>query len=160
MIVVLIGVAGSSKTTTGERLAAQLHIPFLDADALHTPENVEQMKRGEPLTDAERDAWLDRVVAAIEGRDPMVLACSALRRVHRDRLRAVSGVRMFLLDAPAPVLERRLRERHGHFFPARLLQSQLDTFERPLPAEGVEVIDADRPPEEIVSEIAATLEES
>src|SRR5918994_1548937 len=80
MIIVLIGVAGSGKTTLGQMLAARLHLAFLDADELHTPEAVEQMTRGEPLTDAQRNPWFTRVVAAAEARDPQVLACSALRR--------------------------------------------------------------------------------
>ncbi|HZA89547.1 MAG TPA: gluconokinase, GntK/IdnK-type [Solirubrobacterales bacterium] len=158
MIIVLIGVAGSGKTTLGQMLAARLHLAFLDADELHTPEAVEQMTRGEPLTDAQRNAWFGRVVAAAEARDPQVLACSALRRAHRDRLRAVGDVRMFLLDVPASVLERRLQQRPGHFFPARLLQSQLETLERTLPEEGIVVVDAARPDAEVLDAIVANLE--
>jgi gluconokinase len=158
MIIVLIGVAGSGKTTVGELLAARLRFPFLDADELHTPECVEQMTRGEPLTDAQRNAWFGRVVAAAEARDPLVLACSMLRRTHRDRVRAVGDVRMFLLDMPASVLERRLQQRPGHFFPARLLQGQLETLERPLPEEGIVVVDAARPATDVLGAIVAKLE--
>jgi gluconokinase len=155
VIVVLIGVAGSGKTTVGELLAVRLKFPFLDADALHTPATVEQMACGEPLTDAQRDAWLDGVIAAVEGRDPLVLACSALRRRHRARLRAVGDVRMFLLDAPRSVLSRRLEHRSGHFFPAGLLDDQLATLERPLAEERITIVDADRPAEDVVDTVAA-----
>jgi gluconokinase len=158
VIVVLIGVAGSGKTTVGKMLGARLHLPFLDADELHTPECVEQMARGERLTDAQRNAWFDRVIAVADTRDPLVLPCSALRHAHRARLRALGDVRMFLLDVPAQVLERRLRRRHGHFFPARLLQSQLETFERPMPGEGIVVVDAGRSTADVVDEIVAHLE--
>jgi gluconokinase len=158
MIVALIGVAGSGKTALGERLAERLRFPFLDADQLHTPECAEQMRRGEPLTDAQRDAWFERVLESVATRDPLVLACSALRRGHRERLRAAGDVRMMLLDVPAPVLERRLRERHGHFFPARLLQSQLETMEPPLPEEGVIVIDAGGRAAEALDEIVRSLD--
>jgi carbohydrate kinase (thermoresistant glucokinase family) len=157
MRIVVIGVAGSGKTTVGEGLAARLGIPFFDADTLHTPEAVEQMRRGEPLTDAERDAWFDRVVAAMRARDPVVVACSALRRAHRDRLRSLGDARMFLLEVPTAELERRLRERAGHYFPASLLQSQIHSFDPPEDAEGIVAIDADRPEQEIVDAIAAEL---
>jgi gluconokinase len=158
VIIVLMGVAGSGKTTLGQMLAARLHLPFMDADELHPPDAVEQMRRGQPLTASQRDAWFDRVVANVDGRDRLVLACSLLRRVHRDKLRAVGDVRMFDLEVSRSVLEHRLRERHGHFFPIRLLQNQLETLERPLPDEGIVVVDADRPAADIVDAIVAELE--
>lgn len=158
MIIVLIGVAGSGKTTLGKKLATRLEVAFLDADTLHTPECREQMARGEPLSDAQRDAWIDRVAAAARARDPLVLACSALRRAHRERLRAVGEVRMFLLDVPASVLRDRLGQRPDHFFPARLLADQLETLERPLPEEGVVIVDAARPPDAVLDGIVHQLE--
>jgi adenylate kinase family enzyme len=89
VIVVLIGVAGSGKTTVGELLAVRLKFPFLDADALHTPATVEQMACGEPLTDAQRDAWLDGVIAAVGGRGPRRHASSP--RPARPRLQRASS---------------------------------------------------------------------
>jgi gluconokinase len=159
VIVVVAGVAGSGKTTVGKLLAERLELPFLDADGLHSPEAVDQMARGEPLTDAQRDPWMDRVVDAATSRDPVVIACSALRRAHRRRLESI-GARLFLLDAPTPVLEGRLRGRHGHFFPARLLESQLATLERPGPGEEITVVDATQPVPDVVGAIAAELEAS
>lgn len=157
MIIVLIGVAGSGKTVLGELLAARLGLPFLDADELHTPEAIARMGRGQPLGDADRDSWFDRVVHAAADRAPLVLACSALRRHHRSRLRAVGEVRMFLLDVPAVELERRLRDRTAHFFPAGLLRSQLATLEPPLAEEGIVVVDASRPVEQTLDDILAAV---
>lgn len=158
MIVVLLGVAGSGKTTIGEMLALRLEVPFLDADSLHTPECVKRMGHGDPLTDVERDAWFERVLGAAAEGAPLVLACSALRRKHRDRLRAAGETRMFLLDAPAEALERRLRQRTGHFFGASLLRSQLETFEPPLPGEGITELDATHPPTTVLKAILSELE--
>jgi gluconokinase len=158
MIVVLMGVAGSGKTTLGEMLAARLELPFLDADQLHTPECAEKMRHGDPLTDRERDAWFERVLEAAVERAPLVLACSALRRKHRDRLRAIDEVRMFLLDAPASVLGRRLSQRTGHFFGAPLLRSQLEALDPPLPEEGVTTVDATDSAPAVLKAIVADLE--
>jgi carbohydrate kinase (thermoresistant glucokinase family) len=158
VIVVLLGVAGSGKTTVGEMLATALDLPFLDADRLHTPECVEQMKRGEPLTDRERDAWFERVLETALERAPLVLACSALRRKHRDKLRAIGEVRMFLLDAPASVLEHRLSQRTGHFFGASLLRSQFETLEPPLPDEAITTVDATDSTPTVLKAILADLQ--
>jgi gluconokinase len=157
MRIVLFGVAGSGKTTVGEGLAARLGLPFLDADTLHTPEAVEQMRGGEPLTDAQRDSWFDRVVTAVSKRDPVVVACSALRRADRDRLRGLGEVRMFLLEVTAAELERRLRERVGHYFPASLLASQIDALDPPQEQERIVVVNAVRPTQDIIDAIAAAL---
>lgn len=158
MIIVVIGVAGSGKTTLGKMLAERLHFAFFDADQLHTSETVEQMRQGEPLSPDQRAAWFERVIATVEARDRTVLACSALRRAQRTQLQAVGDVRVVLLDASASVLERRLRRRHGHFFPARLLESQLETLERPLPDEEIVVVDADAPTADVLDAIVANLE--
>jgi gluconokinase len=157
-IIFLIGVSGSGKTVIGSELARRLGLPFMDADDLHSPEWVGRMGRGEPLTDAARDAWLERVAGAAAKGAPQVVACSALRRAHRERLREIGEVRMFLLAVPEAVLRRRLRERRAHFFPAKLLQSQLDAFEPPLPDEGVVSMDATQPVPVVVDAIAGALE--
>jgi gluconokinase len=157
MIIVLTGVAGSGKTTVGEMLADRLRFPFLDADELHTVETVERMKRGEPLTAGERTAWVNRVLATVRGRDPLVLACSALRRQDRDKLRALGDVRMFALEVPRSELERRLRHRPAHFFAVGLLENQLETLEPPIEGEEIVVVDADRVPAAVVDAIVANL---
>ncbi|MEZ5155297.1 MAG: gluconokinase, GntK/IdnK-type [Solirubrobacterales bacterium] len=155
MRVALIGVAGSGKTTLGQALAARLGWPFLDADVLHTPASVTQMQSGTPLTDRQRDAWFDRVVAAVAGRDPLVLACSALRRPHRDRMRALGDLRLILLRVPAAELRRRLESRAGHFFDPRLLVSQLEAFDPPAIDEEILEIDATGPAGDVLARLQA-----
>lgn len=160
--VVLMGVAGSGKTTVGRALAQLLGWCFLDADDLHSPASIEKMRHGVGLDDADRAAWLDAVAAAIaariaEGR-PTVIACSALKRSYRDRLvRGQPSVAIAFLDASPDLLRRRLAARRGHFAGPSLLASQLATLESPAPDEGIARVDADRPPEEIGPAICRTL---
>lgn len=157
-IVILTGPAGCGKTTVGPRLATALGVAFVDGDDLHDAASTERMRRGEPLDDAARGPWLDRIAAAIDQATAaghgLVVACSALRQVYRDRLAAGRAPRFVQLDAPAEVLRARLAARRGHFFPAALLDSQLRTLE-PLPA-GARV-DATAAPDAIVAAIAALL---
>lgn len=159
MIIVVMGVAGSGKTRVGRALAERLGWPFFDADDLHPPENIATMSGGVPLTDAEREPWLEALRGLLqrmhaEGRD-LVLACSALRARFRERLRDGAGeVRYVYLRADRELLARRLTTREGHFMPAALLDSQLAALEEP---EGELTVDAAAPPEEIVEEIRARL---
>lgn len=132
--VVVMGVSGSGKSTVAQALASRLGGIYLDADDYHPASNKAKMERGVPLTDADRAPWLDAVGRAMRERDadgrPVFMACSALRRVYRERLRAeVPGVYFLLLTASRAELERRLRLRRGHFMPASLLASQLATLE-------------------------------
>jgi gluconokinase len=158
--VILMGVSGSGKTTVGEALARRLHLPFIEADALHPKTNVDKMAAGIPLTDADRWPWLDVVGAKLEHvrleGEGVIATCSALKRAYRDRLRAnVEGpIQFVLLDSPRHVLAARMASRRGHFMPASLLDSQLATLERPLPGEGVMVLDGTRPIAELVETIA------
>ena len=156
MRIALIGVAGSGKTTVGEILAKRLDHPFLDADSLHTPACREQMHRGVPLSSEQRDEWFDRVLAAVAADPAVVLACSALRRIHRDRLRTLD-THIFLLEVSGAELSRRLGERPGHFFDPDLLSSQLDTFEPPSPEEGIVTVDANGPVAGVVGDILSAL---
>jgi gluconokinase len=155
--IVLMGVAGSGKTTVGMALAERLDLEFFDADLAHSLDAREQMADGVPLTDVQRDAWIERVLATLRDGPPRVVACSALRRHDRDRMRAVRPVRLVLLDVPEAVLAERLAHRTTHFFPMELLQSQLDRFEAPAPDEHIVVVDADRPVAAIVDDIAGRL---
>lgn len=136
-----MGATGVGKTTVGVALAERLGVPFLDADDLHSRANVAKMARGEPLTDADRDPWLDAVAAWLAEHDEAVAACSALRRVYRDRLRAgAPGTRFLHLVGDRSVLGERLEHRTGHFMPASLVASQLDTLEPLEPDEdGLEI---------------------
>lgn len=158
--VVVTGVSGAGKSTVGRALAARLGTVFTDADDLHSRDNVETMASGSPLTDEDRWPWLRRVAAAAGYSG--VIACSALRRSYRDRLRAESTRALVFveLDAPRDALAARLGRRAGHFMPPTLLDSQLATLERLAPDEPGVVVDATLTPEEIVDAIVAWLAEA
>jgi gluconokinase len=160
MVVLLMGVSGSGKTTVGTLLAEQLGWEFFDGDDFHPEENVAKMRAGEPLTDADRAPWLARLRTLVDrlldaGR-PAVLACSALRDAYRRQLRAghEGQVQVVYLRGSAALLRSRLAARHGHFMKAALLESQLATLEEPRDAL---VVDVDAPPETIVERIRSGL---
>lgn len=130
--IVVMGVAGSGKTTAGRILATRLGAPFVDADDLHSESAIASMHSGRPLDDAERAPWLRRVRDAVAevGDGPVVLACSALKRSYRDVLRdGVPGLTFVDLDVDPATLAQRLAARTGHFAGADLLPSQLATLE-------------------------------
>ena len=136
-LVVVMGVSGAGKSTVGIALAGLLGVRFVDADALHPPANVAKMAAGTPLTDPDRWPWLDLVGTALaDARDTgLVVACSALKRAYRDRIRvAVPAVQFVHLIVPRPALNDRVAGRLDHFMPASLLDSQLETLE-PLAAD-------------------------
>ncbi len=153
-----MGVAGAGKSTVGARLAAVLDWPFIDADALHPPQNVEKMRRGIPLTDADRDPWLTHVRQRIEhyvqAGQSVVVACSALRHEYRERLRVDPSVRFVFLRGDSALLLERLNRRVGHFLKAPLLASQLAALEEPVDAIA---IDAALPVDAIVERIRSQL---
>ena len=165
---IVMGVAGAGKTTVGSQLARELGWNFLDADSLHSPENVAKMRSGEPLEDADRAPWLaalrgEMQRAATDGFS-LVLACSALKERYRRELRVSlaskspgsnspesnSEVRFVYLRTSFEELRKRLKERTGHFVTESLLESQIQTLEEPGDAIAV---DAARPVSEIVAEI-------
>jgi gluconokinase len=149
--VVVMGVSGSGKSTVGVALAAALGVPFVDGDALHPPANVAKMAAGQPLDDADRAPWLD-AVAAVLATGPVVVACSALRRRYRDRLRdAAPDLELVWLDGPRELLEKRLAERFHQYMPAALLDSQLAALEPPDPDEHALRLDVGRPVDELVA---------
>ena len=132
--VVCMGVAGCGKSTVAKALAEQLNWPFKEGDDLHPPANKEKMSAGVPLDDQDRAPWLARIVehltAQAKAGDSTVVTCSALKRSYRDQLRTAFGTVVYVhLDPPRPVLEQRMQNRRGHFMPASLLDSQIDTLE-------------------------------
>ncbi|MEP7300010.1 MAG: gluconokinase [Caldimonas sp.] len=136
MPVVVMGVAGCGKSAVAERLAARLALGWLDGDDLHLPASVARMRAGIALEDHDRWPWLDRVAAqladAVRHPNGLVVACSALKRAYRDRLRlAVPGLRFLFLEGDAETILARMQGRDGHFMPASLLASQLRTLEKP-----------------------------
>lgn len=160
MAVVVLGVSGSGKTTIGSGLADALGVSFRDADDLHSPANRAKMASGRPLTDEDRWPWLDAVGEALaRGRGAgIVIACSALRRVYRDRLRRACPDVLFVhLDGSRDVLRARMEGRLDHFMPAELLDSQLATLE---PLESDEpgfAVDIATSPEAIIGAIRSRI---
>jgi gluconokinase len=154
--VVVMGVSGCGKTAVGVALAKVLDARFIEGDRLHTPENVERMARGEPLTDELRAGWLDAVGQAVRagvlGGEPVVASCSALKRIYRDRLRRAEASIVFVhLVISREEAYRRVSGRRGHYMPASLVDSQFDALEPPAADETVLSISATRPIAEIVS---------
>jgi gluconokinase len=136
VIVIVMGVTGCGKTTVGEMLARDCGWDFHDADDFHPPENVAKMKRGEPLTDEDRWPWLARLNALLRDSErdhkSLVLACSALKQVYRDRLACgCATVRFVLLDGEVEMIRARLARRQGHYMNPTLLDSQFAILERP-----------------------------
>ena len=159
MVVLLMGVTGSGKTTVGEKLAAELGSTFSDADDFHPAANKAKMRAGIPLTDDDRWPWLLAVRQVIEQalRDNRgaIVACSALKAAYRDVLAGgLEPVRFVLLDGDPAVLKARLAQRRHEFMNPALLESQIDTLERP---PNAIVIDIELPLDEQVRRIRHAL---
>jgi gluconokinase len=163
---VVMGVSGSGKTTVGELLAKRLGWAFMEGDRLHPPANVEKMRQGIPLTDADRWPWLDRIGEELKswaGEDKSgVLTCSALKRACRDRIRAARpDVRFVYVKGSEALIAARVAARHHEYMPASLLRSQFDTLEEPTLGEpGVVTVDAGGTVGEEVAEVIAALDRS
>lgn len=158
-----MGVAGSGKTTIGSQLAEQLGWPFYEGDDFHPPENVAKMKSGVPLTDADREPWLqalaDLIRNLIANNNSAVLTCSALKSEYRRLLKSAAGarteqVRFVYLRISPSVAEQRLRQRKQHFMPAGLAQSQFQTLEEP---DDAVAVDATLNADEAIAQIKQSL---
>ncbi|MBO8196643.1 gluconokinase [Streptomyces oryzae] len=154
-VVVVMGVAGTGKTTVGRLLADALGVPYAEADAFHPPANVAKMSAGTPLDDADRAPWLDAIGAWAhdhEGRGGVV-SCSALKRAYRDRLRAAAPGIVFLhLTGDRALIARRMAGRADHFMPVALLDSQFATLEPLAPDEPGVVVDVAPGPESVTEQ--------
>jgi gluconokinase len=161
-IYVVMGVSGCGKSLVGEAIAAALGVEFVEGDRLHPASNVAKMSKGIPLTDEDRFPWLDRIGAEIAGAGPegLVLSCSSLKRIYRNRLRrfAEGRVVFVFLRGSEAVLAERMAARRGHFMPASLLKSQLATLEDPSGEPGVITIDVAPPPESVIAAALAAIE--
>lgn len=155
--IVVMGVSGSGKSAVGGGLARELGLPLLEGDAFHPKANIDKMSSGTPLTDDDRWPWLDAIAAAIRGAPGgVIVACSALKRAYRDRLRAGAGkpVLFVFLDGSQETIAARLQSRKGHFMPPSLLQSQFATLEPPGKDEPGIVRVSIEPPVEAVAAAA------
>jgi gluconokinase len=156
---VIMGVSGSGKSLIGAMLARELDVAFVDGDALHPPDNVKRMAAGVPLTDDDRRGWLiaiaTRLREATRAGVGLVVACSALKRRYRDLLRSVAeaDVRFVYLAGSRALLAERMAQRHGHFMPPSLLESQLATLEEPAADERAWACDIRETPEAIVADL-------
>ena len=146
---VVMGVAGCGKSTLAGALAEALGAALIEGDDHHLPASRDKMRRGIALDDADREPWLDALGALLGGaRGDAVLACSALKRRYRDRLRArVPGLRFVHIEIEPGLAEQRVATRAGHFFPASVVASQFDALESPAGEAGVVVVDASLPPD-------------
>ena len=159
MVIIVMGVSGCGKTTVGKLLAERLGLPFYDADDFHPAENVEKMKSGEPLTDADRHPWLAALSWEIEKwneDDGAVLACSALKRNYRAILNPDKSdrVKFVYLKGNEEIILHRMQQREGHYMPPGLLRSQFEALEEP---EDATTVSIELSPEEIVEKIVKEL---
>ncbi|MEW1831764.1 gluconokinase [Streptomyces sp. NPDC088196] len=161
-VVVVMGVAGTGKTTIGPLLAARLGVPYAEGDDFHPQANIAKMSAGVPLTDEDRWPWLDAIGDWAHGRAGLggVVSSSALKRSYRDRLRAAApGVVFVHLTGDRALIEDRMAHRHGHFMPTALLDSQFATLQ-PLEADEAGVaVDVTGSPEQIAERATTALEQ-
>ena len=162
-LIVVMGVAGSGKSTIAAGLAERLGVDFIEGDALHPQANVNKMAGGVPLSDEDRWPWLDAIGERIEAERAagtgVVVSCSALKHVYRDCLRKkVNGrVRFILLDGPRDLISSRMLGRKGHFMPQALLDSQLATLEKPGPDEDAVILDISHTVPNLLMEASAAV---
>ena len=164
VIVVVMGVSGSGKTTVAALLAAALGCQFQEGDDLHPAANVEKMHGGTPLTDADRLPWLRKIAEEIDGwrarGESGVLTCSALKRSFRDIIIGDrQDVTLVYLKGSHGLIHRRMAARHEHFMPVALLDSQFATLQEPTPDEHPVTVDVGGRPAEIAAEIVHQLEQ-
>jgi gluconokinase len=159
MIILVMGVSGSGKSTIAKLLADSLHWEFQDADDFHSPENIEKMRQGIPLDDTDRIPWLQEIRNAIaqwlQENKNVVLACSALKASYRHFLVLDSRVKIVYLQGSFDIIQKRLKERQNHFMSEKLLKSQFDALEEP---DDAICVDVSQPSTDIVQTIKTALE--
>ena len=161
MIVIVFGVSGAGKTTIGKLLAEELGWRFYESDDFHSRANIEKMRSGLPLADEDRWPWLnllrEQITRSLTAKENGVLACSALKRGYRERLRVGDDVKFVFLRGDYALAENQLRRRRGDFMNPALLQSQFADLEEPEPDEGALTVELGRTPQELVIEIKTKL---
>lgn len=164
VVLIVMGVSGSGKTTVGRRIAERLGWHFFEGDDFHPDANVEKMSASEPLTDEDRREWLDEIRALAarllrQGRSA-VIACSALKRTYRQTIRGEDGpaIQFIYLKGDYTLVQNRLEERTGHFMPPDLLRSQFEALQEPSPhEEGILEVSIEQPPAAIADEVVRHL---
>jgi carbohydrate kinase (thermoresistant glucokinase family) len=156
--IVVMGVSGAGKSTVGTRLAERLSRPLIEGDSLHPPQNIEKMSRGTPLDDSDRMPWLQAIAARIDDarqtREPIIVTCSALKRVYRATLtNGYADVCFVYLRGAKELIAQRLAARIDHFMPPALLDSQFAALQEPSDDEPTIVIPIDATPDDIVNAI-------
>ncbi|WMJ73803.1 gluconokinase [Cytophagaceae bacterium ABcell3] len=157
MIIIVMGISGCGKSTIGRLLARRLHLPFYDADDYHPEQNIAKMKNGIPLTDEDRQPWLEQLAALTEQWEKnkgAILACSALKEKYRQLLQKNVVAQWVYLEGDPETIHLRCKDRKGHFMPASLIQSQYDTLEKP--AYGIH-LDIKLSPEDLVEKVIKEL---
>ncbi|MDJ0694070.1 gluconokinase [Mastigocoleus sp. MO_188.B34] len=162
MIIILIGVSGSGKTTIGKQLADSLNWQFYDADDFHSAKNIEKMQAAIPLEDSDRIPWLQTIADAIatwlEENQNIVMACSALKESYRQLLLTDrKNIKFIYLKGSFELIQKRLKKRENHFMSERLLKNQFDVLEEP---SGIPTVDISKQPEKIVKTIREILKNS
>jgi gluconokinase len=161
MVVIIFGVAGAGKTTVGKLLAEDRGWKFYDADDFHPQTNIEKMRNGQPLTDKDRQPWLERlrelILQCLAQNENAVLACSALKKKYRDQLRASPDVKFVFLRASRKRIEEQLKNRRGHFFDPNLLNAQFADLEEPKSTEDAVTVELGGNPRDVACEIEAIL---
>ena len=154
---IVIGVSGSGKTSISKMLAAQLKISFIEGDDLHPQSNIDKMKNGIALNDADRFPWLniikEKISEKITNQKSLVLSCSALKISYRDILREAGNIKFLFLKVDEEEVAERLENREGHFMPKSLIHSQIETLESPKENENdILIIDASKNASEVLEE--------
>jgi carbohydrate kinase (thermoresistant glucokinase family) len=158
MKIVVMGVTGCGKTTVGIALAEALGIEFIDSDDLHSESNKKKMSSGTPLTDADREPWLQAVSKTLQNHESIVVACSALKKSYRSTILAGAPTTKFVhLSGSQELIFARLSERSHHFMPIGLLDSQFQTLEPLDHTETGKVFEISQPVDQIVNEVIAWL---
>lgn len=164
MVVIIWGVSGAGKTTIGELLAQELHWKFYDADDFHPQVNIDKMERGEPLTDEDRQPWLqslrEAITRSLAANENAVLACSALKRKYRELLRLNADVKFVFLHGSRARIADQLKQRRGHFIDPALLDSQFADLEEQESSEDMLTIELRGEPDELVEQIRQKLSPS
>ena len=155
MKIIIMGVAGCGKSSVGAALAAAMDAEYCDGDDLHPASNIEKMSSGIPLNDNDRAPWLDLIGARLAESDgTLMIGCSALKKIYRDRIRAAvqEPVTFLHLTGTREVIEGRMSSRPGHFMPVALLDSQFSTLEPLQPDELSVLIDINQPFDKVVGD--------